>query len=340
MSTRRQALGSTALLLAGGIGGWRLKPSAPTEASRLWRHQTEPQAPPVTVTTRSGLRIHAIQTGFVAVKAAHRSFRGPAGMGMPAIALDPRWTDWMPIYAWVVEHPEGIIVIDTGESSRTVDPAYFACDPVTAFIYRSFLRFAVGPADEIGAQMVRLGLSTADVRTVVQTHLHSDHADGMGSFPGAEFLLSPIDYPNAPGALRCRYPAWLKPTLVRWQSRPLYNFAQSYQITQAGDVHIVATPGHSTGHQSVLLQDSDCIYFFAGDTSFDEKQLQQGIVGGVSADPTAARATLTAIRALAAQQPIVYLPSHDPASAVRLAKRQTTQVAAAHRDGKALQGQG
>lgn len=318
MVTRTQALGSAA----------------------LGQHQTEPQAPPVTVTTRSGLRIHAIQTGFVAVKAAHRSFSGPAGMGMPAIALDPRWTDWMPIYAWVVEHPEGIIVIDTGESSRTADPAFFACDPVTAFIYRSFLRFAVGPADEIGAQMARLGLATADVRTVVQTHLHSDHADGMGSFPAAEFLLSPIDYPNAQGTLRCRFPAWLQPTPVRWQSRPLYNFAQSYQITQAGDVHIVATPGHSAGHQSVLLQDADCIYFFAGDTSFDEAQLLQGVVGGISADPAAAHATLAAIRALAAQQPTVYLPSHDPASAARLGGRLTTPVATAGRGGKAWRSQG
>lgn len=318
----------------------RSKLSAATASTTLWQQQTEPQAPPVTVTTRSGLRIHAIQTGFVAVKTAHRSFSGPPGMGMPAIALDPRWTNWMPIYAWVIEHPEGIIVIDTGESSRTADPTYFACDPVTAFIYRSFLRFAVGPADEIGAQMMRLGLSTSDVRTVVQTHLHSDHADGMGSFPGAEFLLSPIDYPNAPGALRCRYPAWLKPTLLRWQSRPLYNFAQSYQITKAGDVYIVPTPGHSAGHQSVLLQDADCIYFFAGDTSFDETQLLQGVVGGISADPAAASATLSAVRALAAQQPTVYLPSHDPASAVRLRGRQITPVAVSGRDGKALQGQG
>jgi hypothetical protein len=39
------------------------------------------------------------------------------------------------------------------------------------------------------------------VRWVIQTHLHSDQASDLYHFPNAEFLVSPIDYPNMRGAL-------------------------------------------------------------------------------------------------------------------------------------------
>jgi hypothetical protein len=65
----------------------------------------------------------------VRVKAAHREFAGPAVLRTLAIAADPRWTTWLPITAWVVEHPEGVLVVDAGETPRVAEPGYFACDP-------------------------------------------------------------------------------------------------------------------------------------------------------------------------------------------------------------------
>lgn len=31
--------------------------------------------------------------------------------------MDPLWTDWLLTFAWVIEHPEGVIVVDTGAAS-------------------------------------------------------------------------------------------------------------------------------------------------------------------------------------------------------------------------------
>ena len=47
-----------------------------------------------------------------------------------------------------------------------------------------------------------------------------------------------------------------------------------------------------------------------------------GQVDGVSGDETLARATLAKLRGLAASRPAVYLPTHDPESAARLARRE------------------
>ena len=38
---------------------------------------------------------------------------------------DKRWTAPLPILAWAIEHPEGLIVVDAGETARATEPGYF-----------------------------------------------------------------------------------------------------------------------------------------------------------------------------------------------------------------------
>lgn len=282
------------------------------------------QVPAVTHVTPSGIRIHNIQTGYVAVKKAHRQFEGRDGLGLPAIAADRAWTEWLPIHTWVVEHPEGVLVIDTGETARALQTGYYQGGD--EFVYGSFLRFALTEADEIGPQLAELGIPPRDVRWVVQTHLHGDHMGGMGYFPQSEFLISPSDYPQSTGALPYHYPDWLAPTLVTFDDEPLGDFPGRYSLTRAGDLFILPTPGHSSGHQSVVLRDGDLHYFFAGDASFDEGQLLNVDTAGIAADPAGSRETLGRIQTFCRTFETVYLPSHDPAARERLLANEITRL--------------
>lgn len=283
-------------------------------------------APPTTITTSDGLKIHHIQTGFVAVKRVHREYDGPDGQGILAIATAREWTEWMPITAWAIEHPEGVLLVDSGEIPQASNPTYYACDPGSAFFYSSFLRFSVTPEEEIAAQLAGLGIQPRDVRWVAQTHLHGDHIHGLKHFDRAEVFVSPLDYPTSLGAVPCLYPDWLAPTLVEFTPDDLPGFGRSRRITSAGDVVIVPTPGHSGGHQSVLLRGGDKSYLLAGDASFDQTQLLNGATAGIAADPAASRRTLATIRDYCAAVPTVYLPSHDPETPIRLAAGQTIPV--------------
>ncbi|MGB7339844.1 MAG: N-acyl homoserine lactonase family protein [Phototrophicaceae bacterium] len=279
------------------------------------------QIAPATLTTASGINIHHIQTGWVAVKQAHRAYDGLDGTGILAIAMDKSWTEWLPISTWAIEHPEGVIVIDTGETARANQPNYYQTgDDV---FYKSFLRFAVTPEDEIGSQLQGLGIPPQEVRWVIQTHLHGDHMGGMRSFPNAEFIISPLDYPRSTGALPYHYPDWLAPTLVDFSGESLIGFDGSYAVTQLGDVLVVPTRGHSNGHQSVILRDGDLSFFFAGDTTFDDEQLRQITTAGIVADVQTSRHTLDRIQSYVQSTPTIYLPSHDHNTRLRLLNQTT-----------------
>ena len=39
--------------------------------------------------------------------------------GLTAVFADSNWTDWLPTYAWVIEHRDGVVVVDTGQGLPT-----------------------------------------------------------------------------------------------------------------------------------------------------------------------------------------------------------------------------
>lgn len=276
------------------------------------------------------MRIHAIQTGTVAVK--QRQVRG-VGQGIQRrlnTLLDHAWTDPLPIYVWVIEHPEGIIVVDTGETARATEPGYF---PWWHPYYRLGVREWVRPEEEVGPQLRALGIPPEEVRWVVLTHLHTDHAGGLAHFPKADILLSRTEYQSASGwrgqvrgYLPHQWPTWFAPKLIDFAPAAVGPFPMSYPLTRAGDVLLVPTEGHTPGHLSVMVLEDDHAVFLAGDASYSQLLLLDEAVDGVTPDAAVSRQTLRRIHAYTQQVPTVYLPSHDPEARERLFHRQTVPV--------------
>ena len=150
------------------------------------------------------------------------------------------------------------MIVDTGETARTSEPGYF---PRWQPYFRLAVRMNVPPAQEIGPQMQDSGLNPDSVSKVIQTHLHTDHAGGMHHFPNSEFLVSENEYMNAQGLvgmlqgyLPHRWPNWFAPKSIKFEPKAVGPFDESYTVTEAGDVVIVPTPGHTPNHVSVIVK--------------------------------------------------------------------------------------
>jgi len=273
---------------------------------------------PVSVSLSRRIRLHMFQTGWVAVKRSHRAFDGPAGLRLPAIMADRRWTEWMPITAFAIEHPDGLYVVDTGETSDIVRPDYAACDTITGLFYRRNLRFIVDRQDEIGLQMQRVGLAPERVSAVVMTHLHSDHMGGMGWFEHAPFLISEASLNGHSGALMCRVPSAAERIATAYAERTAGAFTNSHALTRDGAISIVPTPGHTTGHQSVLIEDEGKSVCIAGDAAFSRDQVLAGGIAGIVEDRRAAISTIATLKTQLDAFRTALLPCHDAGNRSRL----------------------
>jgi N-acyl homoserine lactone hydrolase len=281
-------------------------------------------------------KIHAIRTGVVQVRRPQMESRGTGLARIANMLFAEDWSEWLPVYAWVIEHEEGIIVVDTGETSRVHHNGYH---PSWHPFYRRAARFSVHPEEEIGPQLKALGISGRDVRQVVLTHLHTDHAGGLIHLTGSKTWVARQELRRASGFagrlqgyLPHRWPKWWQPEFIRFDNRPVGPFRQSMSLTMSGDVLIVPTPGHTPHHVSVMVSGSPS-FLLAGDTSFTERLLIEGKVDGISPDIQVARRTLSQIMALAGEQPLVYLPSHDPESQLRLQQQSVLKREAANTPG-------
>ncbi len=265
------------------------------------------------------MRIHALRTGSVKVKISQMAKR-PGGV--PRILLEPSWSAWLPIYAWLIEHPEGLIVVDTGETARVAERGWF---PWWHPYFNFAVRFDVKPEEEIGPLLRAQGFDPGDVATVAMTHFHTDHAGGLHHVPNSRILADPVEWNNTKGFsavvagyVAHRWPEWLAPELIAWSEEPFESFDRHFPITRDGAVVAVPTPGHSDGHLSVIVKDGDTHYILAGDTSYTQAHLLNRQPDGVAPNPKAALDTLDRILAYAKRHPTVYLPSHDPEGERRL----------------------
>ena len=276
------------------------------------------------------MKIHAIQTGTLAIRARRPGGRAQGAGRRRKTIHHHEWTKRLPIYAFAIEHPEGVIVVDTGETSRTSDHDYFPrWDP----FYRYRLRVWVSPGEEIGPQLQQLGIDASDVRWVVMTHLHGDHAGGLHHFPHNEILVSRAELAAASGIrgrrrgyLNNRFPRWFDPTIIDFSPEPLGSFPGSLCLTRSADVTIVPLQGHTPGHIGVLVEDGNHAVLIAGDSSLTEHLMLRGIVDATSRDHAVAQITHQRICEFAAKTPTVYLVAHDPETPIRLAERRTTAV--------------
>jgi glyoxylase-like metal-dependent hydrolase (beta-lactamase superfamily II) len=147
---------------------------------------------------------------------------------------------------------------------------------------------------EIGPQLEKVRIDLKKIRTVILTQFHTDHVGGLHHFPESEILGADDVYKNAQGFtgklqgdLPHRWPEWFAPSPIPFEDVSVGPFEQSYPVTEAGDVLVVPTPGHTPGHVSVIVKADGISYFLAGDTSYTEELLLAREPDGVSPNSSA-----------------------------------------------------
>lgn len=228
----------------------------------------------------------------------------------------------VPVPAFLVHHPAaGLVLVDTGLH------ASIASDPEANLgrLAGSFTEWTVRPGEDVASRIRAAGGDPADVGTVVLTHLHLDHASAITDFPRATFVVSAAEWKDACSGT---FP------LLRYYRRQQFDhafdfrtidyladsinsfstFGRSFDLFGDGSIVLVSTPGHSAGHQSVILRLAERSMVIAGDAIFLADQLEPG--AALAARPRDRHEYERSIRELALfrkQDPdVLMVPGHDP----------------------------
>jgi len=254
----------------------------------------------------------------------HRAKGPTAALKALGIGVPAEQNVSVPIVAFLVEHPTaGLILVDTGfhgsiaagsgaERNRNLGP-------VGRVLARSV---RMSPEQTVAAQLRARGIDPADLAVIVMTHLHFDHASGLADFPGATVLVAEPEWQSARGrggALRGYSVAQLDPALNYRTfdfnapgAVPRGAFAQTVDVFGDGSVTLASTPGHSSGHLSVILRLSSREALIAGDAIYTIATLRDGERPWRSEDAKAFERSLSAIQAYDREHPeALIIPGHD-----------------------------
>ena len=278
--------------------------------------------PTAATNPRTALRVHALDTGRLV---ANKTFL--RGEGFASLLRRVEMVEF-PVLVYVIEHPEGLIVVDTGLASTPPRPR-----TVRGFPPRPL----AGGDRDVASRMHAIGLDPRDVSTVVLTHLDWDHTGGLRHFGHASVLVHrpEMDFARTRvGAFRylpSTWPANFRPTLYDLEPEPFGPFPTSRAITSAGDVRLVPLPGHTPGQVGVAVADGAVTLLMAADHMLREDWLIEDLAAHrlLMLGPYRkqdARRTSERLQWLVRSRPTVVLPAHDADAPARLRQRLTTMA--------------
>lgn len=188
----------------------------------------------------------------------------------------------IPVYAYLIRDAQSLILFDTGCSHRCrTDPiGLLGADTVP------YLTPQLAPEDHITAQLARLNLRPDDIDLVVNSHCHFDHAGGNESFEHAEFAMQRAEFESAQMDTEAYPDKAFRPA----PTARLTLFENDTQITQGAT--LLFTPGHTPGHQSLLVELSQQSILITSDAVYTRDHFSPDNVGA-SHDLDQARASVS-----------------------------------------------
>jgi glyoxylase-like metal-dependent hydrolase (beta-lactamase superfamily II) len=262
------------------------------------------------------IKIHALQTGLVKIKKSHFH----SGIRTNFSLLDPKWTTWLPVYSWLVEKEGDLTLVDTGVTGDMKDLDYFKDGTINGWVNSKIVRFELRGFPSLPTLLTSLGYGIENISRVIITHFHLDHVAGLSMLGEVPVWVCGNENRNQLGVMEKSIPKsvnwlfadWLPPRV----DLPFFHAP----VNGDQDILIIQTPGHTPGHQSLLIRNKDVHLLLAGDVTYNLEQLINEEVPGISANRNQALETIRSIKLYAVKNKLVYLPSHDPGVPDRMAK--------------------
>jgi len=152
----------------------------------------------------------------------------------------------MPVGAFLIEHPDGTVVFDTGmhpELAHTKERLRSTAD---------LFELETPEGWTVGGQLRERGVSPDDVDIAIVSHLHFDHCGGLVELPSARMVVQQAEWDAAFSGPLVDFGVFNPADFDIGHDRQV--LAGEHDLFGDGSVVVVPTPGHTAGHQSLLIE--------------------------------------------------------------------------------------
>lgn len=264
-----------------------------------------------------GLKCHALEGGRQWLDGGAMFGVVPKPLWERRIAPDARNRIPLALRCLLVEHDDGLVLIDTGLGNK--EPAKFRD------IYGVENAGKVGPT-QLEDALAEAGFKPGEVRWVVNTHLHFDHAGGNTCLEG-------LSFPNATYVVQQRELEFAAHTNERTAASYLeHNFAPvgaagrwrlvSGETELVPGIRLVPTPGHVPHHQSVVIAHGGERACFLGDLVPTTAHVPLPWIMGYDLEPLVSLESKRVLLSRAEADGWILVFEHDPVHALGRAVRE------------------
>ena len=240
----------------------------------------------------SGLRLYAMTCGWLS-----------ADLGM-MLAGKEGTTIRFPVPAYLIEHPKGRVLFDTGLHPQSMHDAR---GRIGAFADSFKVHFR--PGEDIRSRLKQLDVDAERVEYVVNSHLHFDHAGGNELVPNARIIIQRREWEagHLPEAIRSN--GYIPDDYGHGHLvRPVEG---EHDLFGDGSVVCVPTYGHTPGHQSLKLRLSRGEVVLAADACYFRESLENLHLPGLVDDRVQMVNSLLLLRKLQRNGARIFY-GHDP----------------------------
>ena len=227
---------------------------------------------------------------------------------------------WLPVSAYLIDHPKGKILVDTGWH-RDISPngEYNRRAQVKHMGVGHFLlNQGLLPKDEsIVEQLSKLNIEPKNLDYVILTHLHTDHASGLSQLKDAKHILvSKKEFQDTK-----KYPVRYAKSMWDGINFETFNFSQtdlgpvgrSFDLFNDGSIELINIPGHTNGLTAVKVNHNGKFVLLFSDGGYATKSWKEMIPPGTALDENQALKSLQWIRETSLDKNCVEsLANHDP----------------------------
>ncbi|MFC4249720.1 N-acyl homoserine lactonase family protein [Natribaculum luteum] len=228
------------------------------------------------------------------------------------------YVGWCPCY--LLEHPDGLVLFDTGISREmAADPESYGpngAPHMVDFLETLDLEVGQSPTDHLHA----LGYEPEDVDYVVLSHLHTDHAGNVDSFPDAEVVVQKeeLRYAFWPDGVQRLFYLEGDISPLRGPSRDVTAITGEYDLFGDGSVVAFPTPGHTPGHQSLSVELDSGNVLLAADVANSRVGYEQDLVPSFAWSLEESLESIQTVRTRARLDDAEVIVHHDPDEQAKL----------------------